>query len=142
MTETTVLKLLGMGVTPYSARGLTQTLAPIDEQPYMRRTINGSLRDLSDDRFKKYKSTITGTDQQPPAVDGSWTGKIVVVDCITELAFPEYGGAQRPVVEGSEREEDGFVFYRPRLTMMITAFSISRDEYQARVGWQMDLAEV
>ncbi len=31
MADETVLSLLGLGVPPYSARGLTQTLEPLDQ---------------------------------------------------------------------------------------------------------------
>ena len=140
-TDTTVLRLTGIGVPPYSARGLQQTLEPIDMQVNVRRTINGRLRDLSVPQFQKYKSTISGTDQTPPAIDGVWNGKIVIVDCIAQLSFEEYGQAQREVVEGSEYTEAGFTFYRPRLTMMVLRLTTQRDEYQHTVAWQMDLEE-
>src|SRR5678815_5858840 len=83
----TLLSFTGAGIPPYSARGLKQTMAPIDESKQLRRTINGSLKDLSVDQFHKYKSTITGDDQQPPAASGMWPGNIIVVDCIVELAY-------------------------------------------------------
>lgn len=140
-TDTTILRLTGIGVPPYSARGLQQTLEPIDMQAHLRRTINGRLRDLSAHQFRKYKSTISGTDQTPPSVDGVWNGREVVVDCISELAFEEYGVAEREIVEGSEYTEAGFTFYRPRLTMIVVRFTTQRDEYQHTVAWQMDLEE-
>jgi hypothetical protein len=141
MTESTLLRLTGIGVPPYSARGLQQTLEPIDAAANLRRTVNGKLRDLSLPRFQKYKSTISGNDQTPPACDGVWAGHLVTVDCIQELCFEEYGLAQREVVEDSERTEAGFTFYRPRLIMMVMSFTTSKDEYQGQVPWRMDLEE-
>lgn len=141
MADETVLSLLGLGVPPYSARGLTQTLEPIDQAANVQRTINGELIDLSSAAFRKFKSTISGTDQRPPSCDGLWPGRQIVVDCIEDLAYPEGGTPQRPVVEGSSFAEAGFTYYRPRLTMVVTDFQLSRDEYGAQVGWSMSLEE-
>lgn len=141
MTDLTLLRLTGIGVPPYSSRGLQQTLEPIDQAANLRRNLNGQLLDLSIVEFQKYKSTISGTDQKAPAVDGNWPGKIVEVDCISELVYPEYGTPQRPVVDGSSYDEAGFTHYRPRLTMMVTGFNITTDEWGAQVSWQMTLEE-
>jgi len=140
--DPTILRLAGIGVPPYSARGLQQTLQPIDEAANIVRTINAALVDLSAPQFQKYKSTITGSDQKPPAVDGVWPGKVIIVDCIPELCTDEYGTPSRIVVEGSDHEEAGFLFYRPRLTMMVLGFTMTTDEYGAQVSWTMDLEEV
>lgn len=141
MADESVLALLGRGVPPYSARGLTQTLEPLDQATSLARTINGELIDLSRAEFRKYKSTISGTDQRPPSCDGLWPGREIVVDCIAELAYPVGGAPQRPVVAGSSFSEAGFNYYRPRLTMMVTAFQLARDEYGAQVSWSMSLEE-
>ena len=142
MADETVLTLSGIGVPPYSARGLTQSLEPIDGAVQLRRTVNGALADLSYEPFRKYKSTISGQDQEPPAVDGVWPGQLVEVGCIAELCFPtSEGGPARTAVAGSERVEGDFSFYRPVLTMRVAGFSVSRDEYGAAVSWQMQLEE-
>jgi len=141
MAGETVLSLLGLGVPAYSARGLTQTLEPLDQATSLARTINGELIDLSRAEFRKYKSTISGTDQRPPSCDGLWPGRQIVVDCIEELAYPDGGTPLRPVVAGSSFSESGFTYYRPRLTMVVTDFQLSRDEYGAQVGWSMSLEE-
>lgn len=139
----TVLALTAIGVPPYSARGLTQSLNAIQQAAQLKRTINGALKDLSEEQFHKYASTITGDDQQPPAVDGVWPGLQVTIDCIAELSYKTAGGSpQRTVVAGSSRTEGDFTFYRPQLTMLITDFKIERDEYGAQVQWSMSLEEV
>jgi hypothetical protein len=137
----TLLSLIGIGVPPYSVRGLSQTLEPIEQAMSLQRTVNGELIDLSRAEFRKYKSTISGTDQRPPSCDGLWPGRQIVVDCIEELAYADGGTPQRPVVEGSSLSESGFTYYRPRLTMVVTGFQLSRDEYGAKVGWSMTLEE-
>lgn len=149
--ENTVLALSGVGVPPYSARGLRQSITPIDSSRQMRRTVNGVLRDFSGPQFRKYGSTIGGTDQQPPACDGVWPGRQVTVSCIVELAVQgEFDITDTEVTEalgripvtGSIRSESGFTFYRPMLIMRVTNFTIDRDEWGAQVQWSMDLEEV
>jgi hypothetical protein len=142
MSDDTLLVLSGIGVPDYSARGLTQTLEPIEASASLRRTINGALMDLSYPQFRKYKSTISCQDQEPPAVDGVWPGHVVSVDCVAELSYPLSGTPGRSVVTGSARTQGDFVFYRPQLQMRVTGFSVSRDEYGAAVQWQMDLEEI
>lgn len=140
---TTLLMLRGPGVPPYSARGLHQSLDPIDAVKHIERTINGELIDFSYTPFQKYKSTVTGNDQQPPAVEGIWPGHTLEVDCLVELCAEHYDGElSRVAVPGSIRTESGFLFYRPRLQMMVMDFSVDKDEYGAQIGWRMDLEEV
>ncbi|MBB2698967.1 UNVERIFIED_ORG: hypothetical protein GGI66_003644 [Rhizobium esperanzae] len=143
MANETVLVLTGIGVAPYSARGLEQSLQPIDGAGQLRRTINGALVDLSETQLRKFTSTISGSDQLSPAVNGIWPGKVVTVDCIAELCYPTSGGApDRSVVSGSSRVEGAMTYYRPQLTMMVTDWQIKRDEYQAQVSWTLELEEV
>lgn len=140
----TLLRMVGVGVPPYSARGLSQSIASIDQASNLRRTVNGDLEDISFSGFRKYKSTISGTDQRPPNFDGKWPGLTVIVDCIAELSYtPDEGESrQRLAVPGSERAEGAHNVYRPRLTMKIINLSQSQDEYGASIGWSLDLEEV
>lgn len=138
-----VLTLSGIGVPPYSVRGATQTLQPIDAAQQLRRTINGTLIDVSRAAFRKYRSTISCTDQQPPAVDGVWPGQVVTVGCISELSYKTAGGApSRSVVSGSSRTEGDYTFYRPQLIMRVVSFSQDTDAYGASVSWSLELEEV
>jgi hypothetical protein len=143
MSDDTLLTLSGLGVPAYSARGLTQTLEPIEASAQLRRTVNGALVDLSYEPFRKYKSAISCQDQEPPAVDGVWPGQVITVECVAELCFATTTGSPtRPAVTGSQRMDGDFTFYRPVLTMRITGFSVSRDEYGAAVSWQLQLEEI
>jgi hypothetical protein len=128
-------------LAPYSARGLTQTLELIDTAP-PRRTINGALDGATPERFRKYRSTITCTDFWTPALDGAYRGQAVTVDCVAELAYPATGAATRPAVPGSERTVGEFVFYRPRLEMLVLDIRVSADEYGAEYSWQIELEEI
>ena len=138
-----MLTLSGIGVPPYSARGASQTLEPIGSSQQLRRTINGELIDISRAEFRKYRSTISCVDQQPPAIDGVWPGRVLTVGCISELSYLTAGGAPaRPLVSGSSRTEGDYTFYRPSLTMRVVAFSQDTDEYGAAVSWSLQLEEV
>lgn len=81
-----VLTLSGVGIVPYSGRGITESLSLIDQGKQLRRTVNGALTDLSLTAFRKYRVTLSGSDLQPAAVDGVWPGQAVTVGCITEIA--------------------------------------------------------
>jgi len=138
-----VLTLSGIGVPPYSTRGASQTLEPIEAARQLRRTINGALIDVSRPEFRKYRSTISCADQQPPAIDGVWPGQILSVGCISELSYRTSGGAPaRSVVPGSSRTEGDYTLYRPSLTMRVVSFSQDTDEYGATVSWSLELEEV
>lgn len=151
MTDNTVLRIEAFGLPPYSARGLQQSYAPIAQASQPRRTINGTLRDLSAPQMRKYMTTISGADQQPPALDLRWPGLQVTVDWISEFAQRNEGtetdGTDGPdlgrtPVPGSVRYEGEFLFYRPRMTMQIVSFSQDDDEWGAGVRWQLVLEEV
>lgn len=143
MANETLLVLSGNGVSPYSARGLTQTLEVISGAGNNRRSINGALKDLSQSQFRKFSSTIQCTDQSAPALDGIWPGVQLTVDCVSELSFKTVGGVQtRTAVPGSSRVEGAFTIYRPRLTMRVVTFSTNTDEWPADIQWSLQLEEI
>ena len=141
--EGTLLVLSSMGVPLYSARGLTQTLTPIDAARQIRRDINGTLVDLSTEPFRKYSSKITCKDFNTPAIDRIYIGMILGVSCVAELAYTTSSGSPaRSVVSGSSRTQGNYTFYRPILNMMVTGYSTSTEEYLGEVNWELDLEEV
>lgn len=141
-TSPTLLVISGPGMPTYAARGLTQTLDPIDAAGAIARTVNGGLIDLSPHQMRKYKSTISCTDQETPALDGVWPGMPLTVDCVAELGYLTAGGSpQRTVVTGSSRTAGLWTWYRPRLDMMVMGYTTSTNEYGAAVGWSLDLEE-
>lgn len=81
----TVLTLSGIGIVPFSARGVSETRRPIDQARQQRRTVNGALVDLSTTAFRKYALSLSGGDLQPMALNGVWQGQAVTVGCISEL---------------------------------------------------------
>ncbi len=141
MTDT-ALVITGAAITPYSARGVSQTLDPIQQAGNLRRTVNGTLVDLSVAELRKYQSRVSCRDLDVPALDGVWPGDLVTVDCVAELSYATSGGTpSRTVVSGSSRTVGDFTFYRPQLSMRIVGISAQFDEYGAEVGWSLDLEE-
>lgn len=140
--EDTLLTLEGLGIPSFSARGLEQTLDPIDSAGEFDRDVNGNLVDLSPPQFKKYRSTVSCQDTEGPALDGVPIGAVVTVHCVAELPYlTEDGTPSREAVEDSEREVGAWTYYRPILTMVVVGFSISRNEWSRTVSWQLDLEE-
>lgn len=142
MASTTLLTLSGPGIPDYSARGLHQTL----------RRVDGG--------FPKYRSTITGSDVDPPAFDrfqkaiprrtvngtlinvGFSTATVLSVGCIQELGYLTSGGSpEKSVVSSSSRVQDSWTFYCPLLSMMVIDFSVEYDEYGSMTHWSLDIEE-
>lgn len=141
--QSTLLVITGMGVPPYSARGITQAFEPIEGAAQVVRSVNGVAMDFSHEQFRKYRTSITCTDQQAPALNGVWPGKIITVECVAEFAYLTAGGSPaRPVVPGSSREEGAFTYYRPILELMVTAFNAGSGEWSAEVNWSLEGEEV
>lgn len=143
MPENTLLILEGVGVTPYSARGIKEKLEPVEASVHLARTVNGSLINMSAPQMKKYKISLTGEDQDPPSFSGIWPGAVIVVSCISELSYLTINStlAERPAVEGSERVEGDFTFYRPIIEAMVEGLSVEKDEWGAVISWDMALQE-
>ena len=145
--DDTTLVLTGLGVTPYSARGLTERLAPLGAGA-LRRTVNGTLVDVTDTLFRKYALSLSANDQEPPAFDLAWRGLQVTVDLVGRLAYATGGSPGRTIVPGSSVVVSGlsgdpdFTTYRPRLIMLIAAWTLERDEWGAMTSWSLDLEEV
>lgn len=146
LLEGTILELSGLGIPPYSARGLTQTLEPIGQAAQFDRDVNGGLVDLSPPSgFRKYRSTISSDgDVQPPGFNEPPIGQVVTVSCVRELGFLTAlgsAGPARDVVSGSERIVGDWTFYRPILTMVIVGFSSSVEEWPGITSWSLELEE-
>jgi hypothetical protein len=141
MNQSSLLTLSECGVPLYAARGLTQSLDNIEAAAQLERSINGELMDFSYAQFRKFRSTISCTDQRPPS--HVWQGQILTVECVEWLAYRTSDGAPiRPVVPGSTIVEGEITFYRPILTMRVAMLSHSVEEWAAGVSWQLELEEV
>ena len=141
----TLLSISGFGNFQYQARGLTQTLELIGESQQLERTINGRLIDLSVAQFRKYKTTISVSDEvEFPPLDGVYPGMEITVDCALYLCYPtgRAGSPNRDEVSGSSYTDGGMTFYRPRLVMRVASFQSRVDEWKRQVGWNLDAEEV
>lgn len=134
------------GVNPFSARGLTGTLAPIalaQGDDKLARTVNGTLISIAAPQMRKYRLEVGGDDQAPPALDGVWVGMEVAVDAHVELAYLTAGGSpSRSVVAGSTIVEGDFTYYRPHFAMLVVELEIQREEWSAHYTWSLALEEI
>jgi hypothetical protein len=137
-------------LTPYAARGITQTFTLIPEaaaQHWLRRDVNGGLDNLTDTRFRKYATTISCRDGETPCLDDAWIGIEVELFCAFELSFLTGGSPARPMVSGSSRTQaipnsaESITYYRPILFCLIANIKNSFAEYPAQNEWQMDFLE-
>jgi hypothetical protein len=168
MTDETNL-VLGSLVIPIGAgRGITQTIDLVDNGD-LRRTVNGTLIDLTRDENRKYTSKISATDQKTPSLAGLWKGQQLVVSSIAtirQLVNPAASVATlvRTPVTGSVygRDINGdkitptsviglvatfpsnivMVEFYPKLTMLISDITTSSDEYASSQTWDISLEEV
>lgn len=140
----TLLVITAAGVPPYSARGIVQTLEPIALASDLHRSFNGKLVSLAPAIFQKYRTRISCDDQETPAIEGIYEGMQITVDCISELGFSTIGNTPaRTAVPGSLRTDGGsFSFYRPRLTLLVTGFTASSNEWGAQVNWSIEAEEI
>ena len=138
----TVLTISGIGIAPSSARALHETLKPIEATQKLARTVNGVAIDISPPQMRKYAISIQCNDMNAPAIDGIWPGMQLTIGCASELSFPTGGSAGRPMVPGSLRFEGSYSFYRPQLVVLVTSFSVERDEWGAAISWQLDGEEL
>jgi hypothetical protein len=158
---------IGNVVIPYgAARGVSVQISGIDAgRP--RRTVNGTLIDLTRTTHKKIRVQISCTDQAAPTLAGRWSGGDVLTVGLPKPIRQALvaGGATliRTPVPGSVRclSADGtvvphtltglvvsgangaaFVEYRPSLQMMVIEAGEEGDEWAASEGWSITLEEV
>lgn len=168
MTDETNLKLGDLIIPIGAGRGIAQTISLVDNGT-LRRTVNGTLIDLTRDENRKYVSTVSADDQKTPSLAGVWKGMQLVVECVAtirQLVSPAALTATliRDYVTGSVFGRDingakitptsvvGFlatfpsnvvmVEFYPKLTMLVAGVSINTDEYEASQNWTVELEEV
>ncbi len=167
MSSETLLAIDGIVLPPGAARGLRQTLEPIDNGP-LRRTVNGALVDLTRAPTRKLRSTLTCDDQAAPGLAQLWRGALVTLDCVATLSqsvappavsvalerLPVAVSVQAWATDGSGVAITGLtgqtasfatavalVRYRPRLTMRVISRSEETDEAGVGVLWTVTLEE-
>lgn len=139
----TTLVLDGIGVAPYSARGISQSLEPIAESSHLEYTINGELIDLGIPELRKFQVSISCTDQEAPALSGIWPGVAFTLHSIEPLSFPtaEPARKERPSVPGSEYQIGDMTYYRPILELVCSSWKTNITEYGRDINWQLEARE-
>jgi len=81
----TLLAIDAIDFSDYAVRGITMTLAPIDQAKNLARDCRGVLADISVAQFRQYKVSITCTDHEAPVLTDIWPGQDITIDCIPGL---------------------------------------------------------
>lgn len=141
--DDTLLAINGLTVPEASARYVRQSLTHIPQAANFRRTVNMQLRNVAPASAQgKYKTVITCTDVNAPIWDQLYIGLQVVIDCIEELFYAIGGTPTKSVVPNSTRTFGGVVWYRPRLTMLVTNWSDDLEENEALRSWVLEAEEI
>lgn len=116
----TLLAIDDIDFSQYAVRGITMTLAPIDQAKNVARDCRGALADISAEQFRQYKVSITCTDHEAPELTDVWPGQDITVTCI-----PGLGAANGT----------GDILTIP---CKVTSWNTSRDEWAAEVAWTLE----
>lgn len=122
--NTTLLSIDSLTFSDYATRGITCSLRP-EPNGNLERDWNGNLIDLTIENFRKYQVSIACTDQEGPPFADVWKGS------------GPYTVRLVPQLIGDVPSTDNIL----TLSMMVDDWNISRDEYGAETGWQLDLRE-
>jgi hypothetical protein len=117
----TLLAIDGIDFSQYAVRGITMTLAPIQQATALARDCRGELADISVAQFKQYKLSITCTDHEAPELTDVWPGQDIAITCIPGLGVSNTTG------------EDVLT-----ILAKVTAWNTSRDEWAAEVAWTLE----
>jgi hypothetical protein len=120
MPQMTLLAIDGIDFSQWAVRGLTMTLAPIDQAKALARDCRGALADISLAQFRQHKVTITCTDHEAPELTDIWPGQDITITCIPGMGAANTTGDVLTILA------------------KITAWNTSRDEWAAEVAWQLE----
>jgi hypothetical protein len=118
----TLLAIDDIDFSDYAVRGITMTLAPIDQAAALARDCRGELADISLAQFRQHKVTISCTDHEAPTLTDVWPGQDITITCI-----PGLGVSSVPAPDDV-------------LTILakVTSWNTSRDEWAAEVAWTLE----
>ena len=120
MPAYTLLAIDDIDFSQYAVRGITMTLAPIEQAAALARDCRGVLADISLAQFRQYKVSITCTDHEVPELTGIWPGQDITITCIPGLGAANTTG-------------DVLI-----ILAKVTTWNTSRDEWAAEVAWQLE----
>jgi hypothetical protein len=116
----TLLAIDDIDFSQYAVRGITMTLAPIDQAANVARDCRGDLADISVAQFRQHKVTISCTDHEVPVLTDVWPGQDITITCIPGLGAANTSGDVLTILA------------------KVTAWNTSRDEWAAEVAWQLE----
>lgn len=122
-SNSTLLSIDGIEFSDYASRGISMTLELVDSGD-LRRDVNGTLRNLTLEQFRKYRISIQCTEHEAPELTGIWKGSEITVTCIPGL--------------GVENTTDETLV----LDMMVETFQTERDELEADTAWSLTAVEI
>lgn len=120
MPAYTLLAIDGIDFSQYAVRGITMTLAPIDQAAALARDCRGALADISVAQFRQYKVAITCTDHEAPELTDVWPGMDITITCI-------------PGMGASNSAGDVLI-----ILCKVTSWNTSRDEWAAEIAWTLE----
>lgn len=164
-TFQTDLAIGGVFIPYGAARGVSVSIAPV-EAGGMRRTINGTLIDLTRSTHRKYRLEIQCQDTIAPTLAALWRGQTVgvfaplrlrqavssgsatlirspvpgTVRCFTAAGAPVASTVSGTSVSGASGA--AYVEYQPSMSMMVMERSEDYAEWDATTGWSITLEEV
>jgi hypothetical protein len=118
----TLLAIDNIDFSDYAVRGITMTLAPIDQAANVARDCRGALADISVAQFRQFKVTITCTDHEAPVLTDIWPGQDVTITCIPGLGASNTGTSVDVLT----------------ILAKVTAWNTSREEWAAEVAWSLE----
>jgi hypothetical protein len=116
----TLLAIDGVDFSQFAVRGITMTLAPIDQAKNVARDCRGELADISVAQFRQYKVSITCTDHEAPELTDVWPGQDITITCIPGLGAANTTGDVLTILA------------------KVTAWNTSRDEWSAEIAWMLE----
>jgi hypothetical protein len=120
MPAYTLLAIDNIDFSQYAVRGITMTLAPIDQSKNLARDCRGQLADISVAQFRQYKVSITCTDHEAPELTDAWPGADITITCIPGLGASNGSGDVLTILA------------------KVTNWNTSRDEWAAEVAWTLE----
>lgn len=116
----TSLVITGASIPEYAGLGLVEDIGVIDQAKQIRRTVNGSLIDLSDSNFRKRTWRISANEAIAfPDFSALWPGAAVTITTISEF------GGEPLTISGR-----------------VMTWETSFDEWAKRYDWSLEVEEI
>jgi len=119
LSDVTDLVITGVTIPECAARGMVEEIGLIAQAAQVKRTVNGTLVDLSDPNFRKRKWRISGSDMSFPDFSSAWPGMSVSVTTTSTI------GSGHLSISGR-----------------LLDWTATYNEWDAATTWTMDVEEI